>query len=1656
MTLHTSWPMVGRFLLWLILCQLIINAPVHSEGTEAIRYIGEDDTSVSAILAPDPAPGVVPTSKNNLVTFSIDGKPIAVSLKGSGQGKAAVATQLSSLSEGRHTATLRTLKPDRSNKDSKQLLFIYDTIPPEMTLISPESLSISKYNSSFIVEIADEGSGFPALRQDMEVTASVNSVEAHVASVAKRNKRYLIIDDLGSQYTTDSNEYNLNVTLKDRAGNEAALTKNFITPDFYTEFHYTEEVCPTSKSHYNLVHTFANRKDYTFPISALYRTLVLQKPGQTSTLTIWAKIGEDLPSQVMNAISLESDHPALAVKRISTTGSSTTFAVTQIASVNTYETLTFLRVEFPRFLYKNYKGECTKNSGNLEISFDHFSVSAERDSFNIPVQMSGEHIYYTEVNSGPDPDGSFYIDYLTWTDSDHAPLDIVASYLSLGSDNYFFNPFGEKLRARIPIEKEGSYTIEATLACNLCVWSDDAKGTDLKHETFEMLVNMGSPQIKSFHYNETDEMLEAVFTDIGTPLDELRLELSVSRFGSRDFTLQKTASGDIRLTSPFPEPPAIFEASLVITDLVNNRTRATCKIYGVPPEPSHPEDPENRVVTDYHLKAKTPEEDRPFLLNQPNASPNGSKVLSDRTDGLSVYRNCLKGLIVADGFVSPQTGFAKIAPGEDSRKHTDSLKATYQRDSFWGTTFYTALVWNEEQRSYRNKMFYQDSRTWSPYTSVRKTWNYSFETCENEIRDTRPPKITNITFDPVQGTLTATIGDHGMPASHIQTEVFVFIGVPGPDSRTCRHLHDHTFTPDPSPSITPDVYQNSPGEAEHNSKNTILSTLEIDSQPATTAQKVNFAPVIGPYLTFLREHTDSLRTKEKRQAGRPGHGLSGRLEAKLDLPPLQHSEVFHIVISATDRSGNKGFETLSLTIPREPPHVSLELVKKGDSASFASINGTSVNTHLLARAFDESALDLSPDRTFVRVDSHKLAPISQHGSGWVPYDPDRPDTYSFDNFYGYNPGHGQSNSDGYIGHYGAMLEEGQHSALFRATDAVGLFAEASLDFSIQYPPQIFDFQVKSKAIQEMGGPAFTAMIIDRGNDLEHGDIDFYIDSTAVAADKLYYDPPSGYFSVSGPLGIADGYHTATVTATDRAGHQASETLRFGIAEELMPYGDEAGLDLKRLNIWEIDNQNNDGYANPGETVRLFPTLYNHSFQSLDQCTGILTAADTRITVETGSRKLAPLAARTTTTLLSGFDVRIGEDMLETTVSDPYLTHLRLNVACGEDQWELPFTLPIYRPTVPTDINSTVTITLEPTPRTTTEAEFNLRGKALSSASSMQELVIRVNGDEIKPRWFDSRSGEFETPVPVRHGANLIEIEAYDRSGAVGYKSVFINCTSELTVTIDRLPAVTTEQEVKITGTATSSASVVDRVVMSINGADIPLRWDRDRGRFETRIPLAAGQNLILVEAWDEAGAYGRDTARLTLQSDITVVLDNLPQSTNDAAITVAGKVQGTTPIDRVVLRVNGSQRDANYNQSTRRFSAPIDLEVGGNGIVAIAFGTGGGQGQDRAFVTRTTVFVPPSISLTWISEPNCINSTYCCSASVEGTYNTGSSSLDSLDVSFDGDGSRCTVSTGSNNTFSAECDIQANDDLYDIVAEIINQDGATATDVISIPVIACQ
>ena len=1646
-----------------------------SDEIDKIQYVNADETSVKGGLTPDPSPGVIPSSNTDYVKkyvkFTVDDTTQSISLSGSGPGKVNVEGSLPNLGDedGRHTATLTTLEPDLSEKDRKQILFLYDTTPPDLDLVYPEESDFSPNNLSFIIKFSDEGSGFPSQIENLEAKATINGIDAHVDVLEKDNETFLLVDHKGTEFPEVGAKYSLYVSLTDRAGNMRELSQEYTVPENYLYQEFEDYECETEEGDDFTIFPETKRV-VSFPISTRLQAVSLTETTNSKIIKITANGNEGLKKSVMEKISVSCSHTAVRVDPVSTSDFSAQFRITQTETVNSLNAFSYLVVSYPRTLTFNYETiDCSNYEENTEIPIESISVSEDKDSYKIPVTLYWKNDRKAEISASVEPDGLFFLNYFTYTEPLAPFLDLSASLLTLDGDNYFFNQVEEKYKASALIEKEGYYSFSVTLASDTGVWTSNDE--EFVVTTYEVLVGLGSPEIINFIYDENIGTLEAFIDDIGTPMDDLQIYLQIDGFGLREFDLEEADNGMIHLTSSFPLPYSVYEAHLIVRDLANNTAQADCTIFGKPPEST---DSDGLEVTEYFVK------DTPSNGSQ---SSSGSTIFSSGTSinsgvvaslsgGLSIYRECSRDKVVAYydyfnyGSRSEKTRLdLKYFPYESLKEHgTWGAYSLYEETSHSTVPSYIYIEATDQYLPISGYTMKQDS-----------FWAYSFETCENKIKDVLAPEIKNITFNPADGTLTASISDHGMPASHIKTYIDVRPSVPSEGARGSSL--DVTYVPEATPVFIPRKSLDTPGISTYTTRQTILSTLKVyelnsrlsmkyptqayknpDSLNASTTQKNNFKPVITPYLRYLKNQKEEEPTDSDSPLLKIGNGLSGDLEATVPIPPLEYGEVFDVYITANDLSGNRSQEILSVTVPAEPPVVSLELIKKDDSTSFTNLTNTRTSTHFTATALDESGLDSGIEKSFFALDGEKLAPMSSHGSGGLkrwPYNQE----YATWARSGEYPGWSDYWVDRYEGHYGALLGEGPHTALFKATDTVGLSAEKQIDFSIEYPPYIFDFQSKPKVIQDMGGPAFTATIIDSGNDIDVGGIDFYIDNVSIPSEKLYFEPVSGYFSVSGPLELANGYHSAKIAATDQVGHQATETLRFVIYDDLTILAADAELNLESVNIWEIGNQNNDGEANPGELIRLFPTLRNNSFLPLEDCSGTLSAEDNRITVERAEFSDKAFSARTTTTILQGFDVQIGDDILATTISDPYDAHFILEVTCSENDWDFPFILPIYEPKFPTDINSTVTIELNSVPRSTRESEYTLKGVATSSASFMEEIIIRVNGLEITPIFFDKTTGEFEANIPLTHGSNIIEIEAFDASGAYGYKNTFIHCFSELAVTIDNLPRSTSDPTITVTGTVTSTASIVDRVVMSINGIETEIRWDGNRGTYKAVVTLEASNNQILVEAWDEVGAYGRATAQVRLDSDMKVELDSLPSTTSDASTQVEGTVTSNEEITEVIVRVNGTNYSASFNSSTKRFSTNVNLEVGGNTIVATAYGANGGRGSDQGFVTRTSPFVPPSITITTPSNGDYFQ----CGqelpgggygpVQVSGTFSTGSSSLDFISVTNTG-GNCFNISAGAG-AFSAECEINYDIGFDDITAELFTDDGTSSSDTVTIETGPC-
>lgn len=472
---------------------------------------------------------------------------------------------------------------------------------------------------------------------------------------------------------------------------------------------------------------------------------------------------------------------------------------------------------------------------------------------------------------------------------------------------------------------------------------------------------------------------------------------------------------------------------------------------------------------------------------------------------------------------------------------------------------------------------------------------------------------------------------------------------------------------------------------------------------------------------------------------------TGLFVGETSLP--KETELFKVEIEAMDAARNWSKRWLHVTAPALPPDVSLDILKKGVAA------------YPLGTCSDHSGIDHRKTRAW--LDEQPVPPFG------IQYNhPSFPDQVDFV----------------------PVTEEGPHRVRLKVTDYAGLSSEASADFQVVIPPEIQDFRHLPGPLQNTGSPAFSAVIRDPGGDLDVRGIELTLDGDPMDRERCHYDPPSGYFVADGPLELGPGSHLARLTATDAHDHSDEAVLRFSPGEPIdVPQKGAGDLTVEDMTLWELEDHNGDGRANPGETVRLFVSLIQQGVEELTHVQGHLESEEPGIAVVKNQVVYGALNPGETVSPLQGFDLRMDEDFLDTRPSDPYEARFTLEITAeGGKTWLLDLDLPVYQPTLPfsvaspegqdEDTNSLlseVTVTLDPLPPHAEQKKIEVTGSAASSASTIHEVFVRVNGTEHEALW-NPAEGTFSATIPLELGDNLIEAEAVDRSGALGMDTGFVH------------------------------------------------------------------------------------------------------------------------------------------------------------------------------------------------------------------------------------------------------------------------------------------
>jgi len=353
----------------------------------------------------------------------------------------------------------------------------------------------------------------------------------------------------------------------------------------------------------------------------------------------------------------------------------------------------------------------------------------------------------------------------------------------------------------------------------------------------------------------------------------------------------------------------------------------------------------------------------------------------------------------------------------------------------------------------------------------------------------------------------------------------------------------------------------------------------------------------------------------KQNVGKPEFNpRTGVLQGTFPVDPAR--ERLKMLIGVADASSNHASAARTVTTPYAPPDIKLSHIPLDDAA------GTVL---LFAEMSDRSGVD--GGLTSLSVDG-----VPCHATALA--------------YGGYLPGMNSSPVDKKW-FCRAILAEGDHIFTAKGSDMLGLTAQASHPFTLSYKPRISGFSINSSAPTTEKGSVFSAYIQDRGKDVGLSGIRLNIDGTPVPASQYVFDTKLGYFSADGPMAIAPGFHRALLDVTDSHGNVDQAMLSFsrgaGAVSVLAQGAGELRFD--RISLWELQNSNGDGDANPGELVRLYFSFANTGRVVLKNLKITVAINDISVKIENPVFGIPAIQPGTVGTGLQGIDVRIASDIL---------------------------------------------------------------------------------------------------------------------------------------------------------------------------------------------------------------------------------------------------------------------------------------------------------------------------------------------------------------------------------------------------------------------------
>ncbi|MBN2134923.1 MAG: hypothetical protein JW737_04265 [Acidobacteria bacterium] len=562
------------------------------------------------------------------------------------------------------------------------------------------------------------------------------------------------------------------------------------------------------------------------------------------------------------------------------------------------------------------------------------------------------------------------------------------------------------------------------------------------------------------------------------------------------------------------------------------------------------------------------------------------------------------------------------------------------------------------------------------------------------------------------------------------------------------------------------------------------------------------------------------------------------------------------------------------------------------------------------------------------------------------------------------------------------LKEGMHTAKVKACDYSGnCTSTETMEFTIVWKPEIYNFSYTVKSAYEEGLPALTATIQDKGDNLDPSRFRFWIDNIEQNPTTWKFDIEKGYFEWYCPEGhLPSGEHKAKLVAEDTMGHQGYSEVAFTIKGQ---------PDLSIVDIYHRDIEGNgDLTINEGERIYLDLTVANNGECDTDNMFGELVSRSEYIqgvpesTARYGFVKMGEQA-----TNMVPYEFVVNKDIFTTNEQDVLKAEFVLKLRYTDRDskllltYEIPFTLEIerYNP-----IFAEFGVSLERDSSSTFDPSYTVRGSweatggiSLKSLKLTQDYTQITSAEAFTPAYTESLNPvidydakTFEASTTLRHGNNRFYVEAVSDTAVRKSAEVNISLLSKIELKLDAL-ADTTNPDQILKGSVTTVNSRPAAVEIHLNGKLLG-NHAIPNGSFEYPITLESGENLLRVVAYNNYGDRDEETIRVSLQSEFMIKWERGSRTTDQDHLNVCGSyTTGSYPLSEIrVHRDNTLQiTPVAIDNTNKTFCVDAPLEYGANVLRARAFSTGGENSNAYMTVTRTGGSPGLSITLDPVTTP---------------------------------------------------------------------------------------